>query len=340
MTTIHAFAANSTAGELHPFEYEVHEPGHDEVEINVIACGICHSDISMIDNDWGMSQYPLVPGHEIVGTICATGDGVEHLRIGQIVGLGWYSSSCMTCPTCMGGDHNLCLQNEQTIVGRHGGFADKVRCHKAWAVPLPEGIDPKKAGPLFCGGITVFNPIVQLGIKPTQRVGVIGIGGLGHFALQFFNKWGCEVTAFTSSENKAQEAINMGAHRIVDSRSDDALEDAAGSLDLILSTVNVNLNWEKYFGALAPRGKLHVVGGVLDPIPAAAFSLIGSQKSLSGSPLGSPATITTMLDFCARHDIEAVTEHFPMSNVNDALEHLRSGKARYRIVLDQPSHTH
>ena len=335
MTTIHAYAANERGEALAAFEYELGPLGRNEVEINVASCGICHSDLSMLDNDWGQSTYPLVPGHEVSGTVAAIGEGVEHLHVGQLVGLGWYSRSCMTCPQCMRGDHNLCATAEQTIVSRHGGFADKVRCDKMWAVPLPEGVDPRKAGPLFCGGLTVFNPIVQFDVRPTQRVGVIGIGGLGHLALQFLSKWGCEVTAFTSSDSKAEAALKLGAHRIVNSRSDAALDDAAGSLDLILSTVNVPLNWQKYFAALSPRGRLHIVGAVLEPLPVGAFSLIGGQKSVSGSPLGSPATAAMMLDFCARHGIAPITEHFPMSRVNDALEHLRSGKARYRVVLDR-----
>ena len=335
MTTIHAYATTETAGQLSPFEYEVGSLGHDEVEIDVVSCGICHSDLSMIDNEWDMSEYPLVPGHEVTGTIAAVGGGVEHLEIGQTVGLGWTSCSCMTCGQCMSGDHNLCLKSESTIIGRHGGFADKVRCDKAWAIPLPPGVDPKKAGPLFCGGLTVFNPIVQFDVRPTHRVGVIGIGGLGHLALQFLNKWGCEVTAFTSTDSKAEEAKKFGAHKIINSKSETELDEAAGSFDFILSTVAVSLDWEKYIAALSPRGRLHVVGAVPEPIPAAAFPLIMGQKSLSGSPIGSPATAATMLDFCARHGIEPMTEHFPMSEVNAALDHLRAGKARYRIVLDQ-----
>lgn len=335
MTTIHAYAAGQPGGKLAPFEYKVGPLGPDEVEIDVTACGICHSDLSMLDNEWGMSEFPIVPGHEATGTIAAIGDRVEHLRVGQTVGLGWYSRSCRTCRHCLGGDHNLCLANEQTIVRRHGGFADKVRCDKLWAVPLPAGVEPRKAGPLFCGGITVFNPIVQFGVLPTHLVGVVGIGGLGHLALQFLNKWGCEVTAFTSSADKARVATELGAHKTIDSRSDAELDKAAGTFDLILSTVNVPLNWEKYFAALGPRGRLHLVGAVLEPIPTAAFGLIGHQRSVSGSPLGSPATLATMLEFCARHKIAAVTEHFPMSRVNDALDHLRAGRARYRVVLDR-----
>ena len=332
---IQAYAATEAGGELAPFEYDPGELGPEQVEIEVTSCGICHSDLSMLDDEWGMAQFPLVPGHEIVGRVGAVGERVGHLNVGQTVGLGWFSASCMSCRTCMSGDHNMCPSAEGVIVGRHGGFADKVRCHAGWAVPLPEGVAPEKAGPLFCGGITVFNPIVQFGVKPTDRVGVVGIGGLGHLALRFLDAWGCEVVAFSSNPAKAEEAKRLGADRVVNSRDPEDVKSIAGSLDFILVTVNVALDWEAYLSALGPRGRLHFVGAVLEPVAVGAFSMIMGQKSVSGSPLGSPATIGTMLDFCARHRIEAVTEHFPMSRVNDAIQHLRDGKARFRIVLER-----
>lgn len=333
MSAIQAYAATQPKGKLAPFEYGPGSLGADQVEIAVEYCGICHSDLSMLDSEWGLTSYPFVPGHEVSGTVAAIGANVTTLKIGQRVGLGWYSGSCMHCRQCMSGDQNLCGTAEQTIVGRHGGFADRVRCHEEWAIPLPDGLDPATAGPLFCGGITVFNPIVQFDVRPTHRVGVIGIGGLGHLALQFLNKWGCEVTAFSSSAGKDEEAKKLGAHHVVNSRDDAAMAKLAGRFDFILSTVNVPLNWPTYIQALAPKGRLHVVGAVLEPIPVAAFPMIMGQKSLSGSPLGSPATTATMLEFCARHKIAPVTEQFPMAQVNDALEHLRAGKARYRVVL-------
>lgn len=331
---IRAYATSQPSGKLSPFEYQPGPLGPNHVEIDVQYCGICHSDLSMIDNEWGVSQYPLVPGHEVVGTVAAKGETVEHLSVGQIVGLGWFSRSCGTCPQCNGGDHNLCLLNEQTIVARHGGFADKVRCHKGWAIPLPESVDARTAGPLFCGGITVFNPIVQFDIRPTDHVGVVAIGGLGHLALQFLAKWGCEVTAFSSNPGKADDARRLGAHHVVSSRDDGDLENLAGSMDLILVTANVTLNWPLFVSALRPKGRLHFVGAVLEPVPAAVFPLIVGQKQISGSPLGSPATIAKMLEFCARHGIAPQCEMFPLAEVNAALDHLRSGKARYRIVLE------
>ncbi len=332
--TVHAYAAREAGGELSAFEYDLPDLGAHKVDIRVTHCGICHSDLSMLDNDWGMAEYPFVPGHEVSGVVDAKGEHVDHLQIGQRVGLGWFSKSCMHCAQCMGGDHNLCATREQTIVGRYGGFADRVRCSSEWCVPLPDGVDGAKAGPLFCGGITVFNPIVQLGIKPTDRVGVVGIGGLGHMALAFLNKWGCEVTAFTSSASKVEEAKRLGAHRTVNSRDDSAIEGEAGRYDFLLITVNVPLNWQAYLNTIAPKGKLHFVGAVAEPIPVGVFDLMFTQRAISATPLGSPATTATMLDFCARHKVEPVTETFPMSKVNDALQHLRDGKARYRIVLE------
>ena len=331
---IRALAARSAKGSLESFDYTPGPLGDEHVEIAVQSCGICHSDLSMLNNDWGITAYPFVPGHEVVGTVAALGSRVKTLKVGQTVGLGWFSQSCMTCRTCMCGDHNLCPSNEQTIVGRHGGFASRVRAHSAWVSPLPEGIDAAKAGPLLCGGITVFNPLVQHDIRPTQRVGVVGIGGLGHMALKFMNKWGCEVFAFTSSDSKAGEAKSLGAHHAVNSRDDAQLAKVKGLLDFILVTANADLNWGAYIDCLAPKGTLHFVGVPPSPVASHVFPMIVGQKSISATPLGSPATTAAMLDFCARHKIAPVTETFPMSQANKALHHLHEGKARYRIVLE------
>jgi len=331
--TFHGWAAPKAGATLEPIAFSSGPLRPEQVQVKVESCGICHSDISMIDNAWGNSHYPLVPGHEVIGVIEATGDQVKGLHVGDRVGLGWFSGSCMACQPCLSGRHQLCGSIEQIMIGRHGGFADRVRANWEWAVKLPDTLDPTTAGPLFCGGITVFGPITDFGVKPTDRVGVVGIGGLGHLALQFLNKWGCDVTAFTSNPAKADDARKLGAHHVVSSRDAAALDKLAGSLDFILVTANVELNWNAYLTALAPDGRLHFVGAVLKPVPVPAFALISGRKSISGSPLGSPATVATMLDFCARHEIAPVTETFPMHDVNAALDHLRAGKARHRLVL-------
>lgn len=335
MTIVHAYAATEANGELKPFDYELGAIAPTEVDIAVESCGVCHSDLSMLENEWGMTQYPFVPGHEVIGTIAAVGEHVTHLKEGDRVGLGWHASYCMTCSQCLSGDHNMCATAIGTIVGRHGGFADLVRAQAASVVKLPEGVDANEAGPLFCGGITVFNPMVQFNLSPTASVGVIGIGGLGHMALQFLNAWGCQVTAFTSSESKREEALKLGAHDTLNSRDIEALQGAAGRFDLLLSTVNVKLDWNMYINTLKPRGRLHLVGAVLEPLDLSVFPILLGQRSISGSPVGNPAIIAKMLEFAARHDIKPVTEHFPMSQVNEAIEHLKAGKARYRIVLDR-----
>jgi alcohol/geraniol dehydrogenase (NADP+) len=330
---IQAYAAHQPGGELKPFEYDPGQLRDQDVEIQVEYCGICHSDLSMLQNDWGITQYPLVPGHEVVGTIAALGNAVTKFQIGQRVGLGWFSNSCMDCEWCMSGNHNLCITAEGTIVGRYGGFADKVRAHHNWVVPLPEALDPASAGPLFCGGITVFNPIIELGVQPTDRVAVIGIGGLGHMALRFLHAWGCDVTAFSTSPDKEAEARQLGADHFINSRDPAALKSVANSFDMILSTINADLDWDTYIAALRPKGRLHFVGVLPSPVSSQVFPMILGQKSISGSPLGSPATVSKMLDFAARHEIEPITEMFAFDQVNEAMEKLRSGKPRYRLVL-------
>jgi uncharacterized zinc-type alcohol dehydrogenase-like protein len=280
-----------------------------------------------------MSRYPFVPGHEIVGTVVALGSEAKGLKIGQHVGVGWTAASCLSCHECISGRQHLCPSNQGTIVGRYGGFAERVRVQWVWARPLPDGVDPAIAGPLFCGGITVFAPLLLHRVPSIARVGVIGIGGLGHMALQFANKWGCEVHAFTTSHSKEQEARTLGAHAVHNTKRDPQLKSIAGGLDLIISTVNVPLDVPGLLGTLAPKGILHVVGAVLEPLAVPAFGLIMGEKSVTGSPTGSPSALDQMLAFSARHSIAPIVEQFPMSRVNDALEHLRGGKARYRIVL-------
>lgn len=330
---IRGYAAVEPGHPLRPFEYEVGELGANEVEIDVKHCGICYSDLSMWKNDWGMTQFPFVPGHEVVGTIGAVGSSVKHLKPGQSVGLGWFSRSCMECRQCMQGDHNLCAGAEGTIVGRFGGFAEKVRADKNWVIPLPDSANISTAGPLMCGGATVFTPIVESGIQAGDRAGVIGVGGLGHMALRFLRAWGCEVYAFSTSPEKEDDSLHLGAHRFVNTKQQGAIESLAGSFDLILVTVNADLPWDAYIAALKPRGTLHVVGA-LGSITASVFPLIVGQKSISASPVASPAVTAQMLEFAALHQIGPIVERFSLSDANDAFTHLEAGDARYRIILD------
>ena len=307
--------------------------GVEDVEVAVEHSGLCHSDLSVLNNDWGISQYPAILGHEVVGRVTAVGPNAKGLRVGQRAGVGWNSGSCMHCHQCMSGSHHLCPQVQPTIVGHRGGFATHIRSHWAWAIPLPEQLNFADAGPLLCGGVTVFAPLTMYA-RPTDRVGIIGIGGLGHMAVKFAAAYGCDVTALTSNEGKFAEAKGFGANHVVTSSDSAAIRNLAGNFNLLISTVNVKLDWDAMIGTLAPNGRLHVVGAVLEPIPVPAFSLILQQRSVSGSPTGSPAMIETMLDFASRHNVTPQTEHYPMRKINEAFARLDSGKARYRIVLD------
>lgn len=334
MAEIRSWAARGAGQRLEPFVYEPGPLGDEEVEIAVEYCGLCHSDLSILNNDWGITRYPVVPGHEVIGTVVATGADAKGVEVRQRVGIGWNAGCCMHCRECLSGNHHLCPKTEATVIGRYGGFAERVRAHWIWTIPLPENLDPSSAGPLLCGGITVFSPLVTYGVKPTDRVGIVGIGGLGHMALQFLKAWGCEVTAFTSSLSKSDELRKLGVHRVVSSQNSHEIGKAASSLDFLLVTVNIPLDWSAYLRTLRPGGRMHVVGAVLEPMPIPAFDLISGQKSVSGSPTGGPATMAQMLDFAARHHLSPQVEHFPLSHINDAIKHLAEGKARYRVVLD------
>ena len=327
------YAATEPGGRLEPFKWDPGPLGDAEVEIKVEYCGLCHSDLSMVNNDWGISQYPLVPGHEVVGTVSALGPHARGVKIGQRVGVGWFADSCLSCEWCKSGHHHLCAGAVGTIVGRHGGFADKVRANAAWAIPWPEGLAPANAAPLMCGGITVFNPLLLGQVQPPARVGVVGIGGLGHMAVNFARAWGCEVTAFSSSPEKEAEIKGFGAHRVIDSRDSAALKEVKNSLDFILSTVNVPLDWGAYLAALRPMGRLHQVGVVLEPVALPLLPLLAGEKTFASSPTGSPTAIATMLNFAARHHIQLTVENYRFSEINQAIEKLRQGKVRYRIIL-------
>ena len=333
MSVIDAWVAKAAKQKLVREKVDIGPLGPEDVEVQVETCGLCHSDLSVLKDDWAMSQFPAILGHEAIGRVVDVGSAAKGLRVGQHVGVGWTASSCMHCRPCKSGNQQLCSQAVPTIVGHHGGFASRIRCHWLWTIPLPEKLNTAEAGPLLCGGITVFNQLMMYA-KPTSRVGIVGIGGLGHMGVKFAAAYGCEVTAFTSSESKFDEARGFGAYQVVSTRDADAIKKLAGTFDLLIVTVNVTLDWNGLIATLAPGGRMHVVGAVMEPLPIAIVPMIFGQKSVSGSPTGSPVAMETMLEFAARHNIAPQTEHFPMSQINAAFERLEAGKARYRIVLD------
>ncbi|HHC3319833.1 TPA: NAD(P)-dependent alcohol dehydrogenase [Klebsiella pneumoniae] len=276
MTIIKSYAAKEAGADLSLWEYDAGELQPEDVEVEVEYCGICHSDLSMIDNEWGMSSYPLVAGHEVIGRVAALGSAAQDkgLKIGQKVGIGWTARSCGHCDACISGNQINCLEGSVPTILNRGGFANKL-----------------------------------------------------------LRAMGAEVTAFSSNPAKEQEVLAMGADRVVNSRDPEALKALAGQFDLIINTVAVDLDWQPYFEALAYGGNFHTVGAVMKPFPVPAFTLIGGDRSISGSATGNPSELRTLMKFAGRSKVAPTTELFPMSQINEALKHVREGKARYRAVL-------
>ena len=327
---IHAFAALRPREALQPFSYKASPLGPHDVLLKISHCGICHSDIHLIDNNWKRSIYPLVPGHEVVGTVLQKGKDLPGIQLGNRVGVSWVRSSCLTCPSCLQGETSICPDKTSTCNGHYGGFADHMVADGRFCYPIPQGLGSASAAPLLCAGATVYAPLKRLGMKKGRSVGVIGIGGLGHLGLQFAKAFGCEVTALSFTPSKREEARRFGADHF-------ALLDEkwpVSQFDLILSTVHNHLDWDKVIGILRPSGTLCVLGRPEEPAKIDFSPLISFQKSITGSATASRSVLNEMLAFAAQHKITPQIEQMPLSEVNRAIARLKAGEARYRIVLE------
>ena len=333
MAEIQGLAAHAAGAQLLSFKYKVGELAPNDVEVKISHCGVCHSDVHLIDNDWGISKYPFIPGHEIVGTVTAVGSLVTDRKQGDRVGIGWQADACGVCEWCRQGDEHLCAKAQPTCVGRNGGYADAIRVNSRFAIPIPEVLESENVAPLLCGGITVYSPLRNHLARPSSRVGVIGIGGLGHMGIQFARAFGCEVTAFSTSKDKEAEARTLGAHHFVNTLDTGSLKKVAGSYDLILSTVSADQDFQSFVNALRPKGTLVVLGASPAPLQISGFSLLSQQKAVAGSPTGSPRDLYEMLDVAARHNVKAITESFKMKDANEAVKRVKNNKVRYRAVL-------
>lgn len=333
MPEVQAYAAMSAKQPLEPFVFTVPDVGPTDVRIDITHCGICRSDVDFIDNRLGYATFPVVAGHEVVGVVAEKGSAVSHLSVGQRVGVGPLRSACLRCSYCASGRDNLCSALELTIAGgNRGGFAKAIQLDASFAFAIPDALPSESAAPLLCAGITVYAPLRRL-TQPADRVGVIGIGGLGHLALRFASKRGNEVTALSTSADKEAEAKRLGAHRFIHTRDASQLRAAAGSLDLIISTVDADLAWGDYLSLLRPDGIICIVGASVGPIGVPAAGLIMKQHSFTGSAAGSRAATQEMLDFAGRHGITAEVEVTPMSEINAAIDRLRTSSPAHRIVL-------
>lgn len=333
MRTVNAYAAYEKSANLDPYQFDVTPVEGHNCTIRVLACGICHSDIHVIDNDWGMSEYPVIPGHEVIGEVVEIGSEVTNLKVGDRVGVGWQASSCLQCRDCLSGNENLCDENKALIIDSKGGFADYLIVDSRFAFHIPAGIETKVAGPLLCAGITVYSGLRYGGMTSGQEIGIIGIGGLGHLAVQFASKLGNRVTVFTTSEDKAEFAREMGAQDAIVIPKGSNPPEPDRKLDILLSTVPVSLDWAAYIEYLDSDGTLVMAGVPDEPLTIPLLSLLVKRRRVMSSPIGGRAMMMEMLSIADRFGIAPIVETFPFDRVNEAMDKVRENQIRFRAVL-------
>lgn len=332
---ISCYAAHSQGDLFKEYSYKPEALGNREVLIDITHCGVCYSDIHLLDGTFPMpASFPFVGGHEIVGTIAEVGKNVHLFQKGQRVGVGWQCGACHECEYCHHGEENLCSEAQGTCLNHFGGYAKQIQVDSFFVLPIPDGMDSAAAAPLLCGGATVYGPLRNYGVNHSMRVGIIGIGGLGHLAIQFAAAMGCEVTAFSHSSGKEEEVKQLGAHHFVNIEDEGALAQWAESQDFILSTVPADLDWSNMIQLLKPKGKFCILGFPEKAIEIPAAALIAGQRSFCGSIISSPFVIHEMLEFANRHNISAMVKTFPMKDINKAIEAVRNKKVHYRAVLE------
>jgi uncharacterized zinc-type alcohol dehydrogenase-like protein len=342
-----AYGATSEDSGVAPLDIDRRAPRPDDVSIEIEYCGICHTDIHFVENDWGMTDYPVVPGHEIVGRVTDVGDEVERFRVGDRVGVGCLVDSCRECSACEEGLEQYCTGgNVLTYNGQdlhdgtktYGGYSEEIVVSDRFLVKIPDNLDPAAAAPLLCAGITTYSPLRHFGVGDGHRIGVIGMGGLGHMGVKLARALGAEVTLFTRSAGKAGEAKRQGAHRVVVSTDEEQMEAVAGHFDFMLDTVPVAHDLNPYIAALKHDG-VHMLVGMPEPVdpPLDAGALIFGRRSLAGSLIGGLPETQECLDFCAEHGIECDIEMLDIRNINEAYERMKRGDVRYRFVIDMKS---
>ncbi|MEX0374415.1 NAD(P)-dependent alcohol dehydrogenase [Spiribacter pallidus] len=344
MPQANAYAAQSEQSGLAPHTIERRALRPDDVAIAIDYCGVCHTDIHFAQNDWGMTQYPVVPGHEIVGRVTAVGSDVSGFKPGDVVGVGCMVDSCRHCDPCQEGLEQYCLEGPTLTYNgqdRHdhtvtfGGYSEAIVVSDRFVVSIPEALDPAAAAPLLCAGITTYSPLRHYGVKAGDKVGVIGMGGLGHMGIKFAKALGAEVTVFTRSPEKVDEARAQGASQVIVSTDEAQMEAAAGSFDFMLDTVPVQHDLNPYLALLRHDGT-HILVGLLEPVepPLNAGNLVFGRRVLAGSLIGGMPETQGVLDFCAAHGIACDVEMLDIRNINEAYERVKKGDVKYRFVID------
>jgi uncharacterized zinc-type alcohol dehydrogenase-like protein len=332
--TVQAYAALAAGTTLERWQYDAGDLAPFDAEIRVTHCGVCHSDLHIVKGDWG-GTFPMVAGHEVVGEVVAVGNAADTSLIGKRVGVGWQAGACLQCDWCVQGQENLCADSRATCFkGQYGGFADLVRADSRFCHLIPDELSSADAAPLLCAGITVYAPLRRYAQGGHWRVGVVGIGGLGHLGVKFARAMGAEVTAFTTSPSKVEEAKELGAHHVIVTSEDNALRKAKNSLDFLLVTVNASLDWAQYARVLRPNGVLCFVGAAENTVNVPVGILTSKQWVITGGNIGSRTDMREMFRLAVLHNITAKVETLPFEQVNTALSRLEKNDVRYRFVLE------
>ncbi len=342
MTTINAYAAKNAATPLAPFNFERREVGPNDVQIEILYCGVCHSDIHQVRNEWGGSIYPMVPGHEIVGRITKVGSHVNEFIVGELAGVGCFVDSCRTCSSCLANEEQYC---DNGMVGTYngvdkagnptyGGYSTRIVVDEKYTLHVSEKLPIEGVAPLLCAGITTYSPLRHWKIGKGHKVAIVGLGGLGHMGVKFAASFGADVTVLSTSASKKQDALNLGAHHFEVTSDPETMKKLQGKFDFILSTISAQHDYNQYLNLLTLNGTMVVVGVPPQPSAVHAFSLIGKRRSLAGSLIGGIKETQEMLDYCAEHSIVSDVEVINISKVNEAYERMLKADVRYRFVID------
>jgi uncharacterized zinc-type alcohol dehydrogenase-like protein len=342
---IKAYATQAATAALAPHGIVRREPGATDVQIQIQYCGVCHSDLHFARNEWGFTQYPAVPGHEIVGRVTATGGGVKKFKIGDTVGVGCLVDSCRTCPDCRDGLEQFCDNMVMTYgsVDKHlnaptfGGYSQSIVVTEDFVLRMPANLNLAAAAPLLCAGITTYSPLKHWKVGPGQKVGIVGLGGLGHMGVKFAKAFGAHVVLFTTSPGKVADGKRLGAHEVVISKDETEMAKHANSFDFILDAVSAQHDINAYLNLLKRDGNLVQVGAPAQPLSVAVFPLIFRRRSFSGSLIGGLPETQEMLDFCGKHNITCDIEMIRMDEINTAYERMLKSDVKYRFVIDMAS---
>ena len=343
MSSTKAYAAHDAVSPLSPFSFERRETGAHDVQIEILYCGVCHSDIHQARGEWGNSIFPMVPGHEIVGRIIKIGNHVTKFKVGDLAGVGCFVDSCKTCPNCLSGEEQFC---DNGMVGTYngyekdgttptfGGYSTQIVVDENYTLRIADSLPLEAVAPLLCAGITTYSPLKYVGVKPGHKVAVLGLGGLGHMAVKFASSFGAEVTMLSGSPSKKADAEKLGAHHFALTSDAEVMSGLQNHFDVILNTVSAPHNYNTYLNLLNTNGTMIVVGAPPTPQEISAFGLILKRRSIIGSLIGGIKETQEMLDYCAEHNIVSDVEVIDIAYINEAYERMLKGDVRYRFVID------